>query len=70
MRSPLLAAPVTRGLARAYQLSSLQQQACNWLTCAEDILKCAAACYPNPLNPGCISCLGPAWNDCKGCFGG
>lgn len=49
---------------------SLEQQACNLGACAGDVIKCFGSCYPNPLNPGCVSCLGPVWNDCKDCFGG
>jgi len=67
MNSPIQAAPVTRGLARAYQVQSLMQS-CDWLKCAGAVAGCVAECVPNPLNPGCISCLGPAWNSCKDCF--
>ncbi len=67
MNSPAQAAPVQRGPARAYQMQSLTQS-CDWLTCAGAVAGCAAACIPNPLNPACISCLGPAYNSCKDCF--
>jgi hypothetical protein len=70
MALPVQAAPVQRGPGRGFQQPGVTQQACNWLTCAEDVARCIGSCYPNPLNPGCLSCLGPAWNDCKSCFGG
>jgi hypothetical protein len=68
MNLPLQAAPVLRGRARAYQIGTLTQQGCNIFSCGSKIVTCAALCYPNPANPGCVACLGSAWNDCKDCF--
>jgi hypothetical protein len=69
MNLPMQAAPVMRGSARAYQTQTVtQQQSCDWLQCASKLLSCAESCFPNPLNPGCISCLGPLWDTCKSCF--
>ncbi len=67
MNSPVQAAPVNRGLDRAYQVQSLTQS-CNWLECAGAVAGCVTACIPNPLSPGCVACLGPAWSTCKSCF--
>jgi len=68
MNLPIQAAPVVRGGARAHQIEAVTQQSCNWVQCGEAILRCATSCFPNPLNPGCISCLGPAYDSCKDCF--
>jgi hypothetical protein len=70
MRMPIQAAPVMRTFTAAQHERALQQQACNWGTCAGDAIRCATSCYPNPANPACIACLGPIWNDCRDCFGG
>jgi len=67
MNLPIQAAPVKRGQARAYQAQSLIQS-CDWLQCAGAVATCAGACIPDPFNPACIACLGPAWNNCKDCF--
>jgi len=67
MNSPMQSAPVTRGAARAYQSPSIAQS-CDWWQCAGKLAGCVAACVPNPLSPGCISCLGPLWDTCKSCF--
>lgn len=67
MDAPKQAAPVMRGSARAYQTHAMMQS-CDWLQCIGKVAACAAACIPDPLNPACISCLGPAWNSCKDCF--
>lgn len=67
MNHPVQSAPVHRGLARAYQAQSLTQS-CNVLECVGAVAGCVAACVPNPLSPGCIACLGPAWNSCHDCF--
>lgn len=71
MNLPPQAAFVVRGRARAYQAGALNQQgSCNIFSCGSKAIECAGQCLPNPLNAGCISCLGSAWNECKGCFGG
>lgn len=68
MNLPIQAAPVVRGAyARAYQADAVNQS-CNWLKCGLKVATCATQCIPNPLNPGCISCLGSAWGECKSCF--
>lgn len=67
MKLPIQAAPVMRGSTRAYQTESVTQQ-CDVWGCVGAVANCAASCIPNPLNPGCISCLGPAWNSCHDCF--
>jgi hypothetical protein len=67
MNSPMQSAPVKRGPARAYQTSSLAQS-CDVLQCLGKIASCASQCIPNPLNPGCVSCLGPLWDTCRSCF--
>lgn len=67
MNIPMQAAPVLRGSARAYQAQGVSQS-CDWLKCAEKLIGCATSCIPNPLSPGCISCLGPLWDTCKSCF--
>jgi hypothetical protein len=67
MKSPIQAAPVARGYARAFQSESVTQS-CNWLKCGVAVARCAASCYPDPFNPACISCLGPAYDSCKSCF--
>jgi hypothetical protein len=67
MNSPIQASPVLRGHARAYQSGALEQS-CNIFKCGAKVITCASQCFPNPLNPGCISCLGSAWNECKSCF--
>jgi hypothetical protein len=69
MRSPLQAAPVQRGLARAHAVASLQQQqSCNWFQCAGDVFNCRSKCLPNPFTQDCLTCLGPAASDCIPCF--
>lgn len=67
MRLPVQASPVVRGHARAYQAGALEQS-CSIFKCGSKVIKCAAQCLPNPFNPGCISCLGSAWSECKSCF--
>ena len=68
MNTPVQSAPVVRGFARAYQTASIVQQGCNWWKCGGRVAACAAVCIPNPANPGCIACLGTAWDSCKDCF--
>jgi hypothetical protein len=67
MQIPIQAAPALRGSARAYQAQAILQS-CDWLQCAGKVLSCAESCVPNPLSPGCLSCLGPLWDTCKSCF--
>jgi len=67
MNLPMQAAPVLRGSARGFQAQAVSQS-CDWLKCVEKVATCAASCIPNPLSPGCISCLGPLWDTCKSCF--
>lgn len=66
MNSPIQARPVARGLSTL--ADGVSQSGCNILRCGTAIAGCASQCYPNPLNPGCIACLGPAWDSCKDCF--
>jgi hypothetical protein len=68
MQLPMQASPVQRGYQRAYQIGAIEQQGCNWFKCGVKVVACAAQCVPNPLNPGCVACLGSAWDDCKSCF--
>jgi hypothetical protein len=65
MNSPIQARPVGRGLSR---LTNGASQSCDIFACGGAIINCASQCIPNPLSPGCIACLGPAWNSCKDCF--
>ena len=70
MRSPTIAAPAMRGIARSQQTTGVTQSFnidCI-IRCGAQIIRCASQCIPNPLNPGCISCLGSSWNTCKNCF--
>lgn len=67
MQMPMQASPVQRGYLRAYQ-SGAVEQSCNIFKCGAKVITCAAQCIPNPFNPGCVSCLGSAWNECKSCF--
>lgn len=70
MRSPTIAAPVTRGLVVAPGQGAVSQSfswSCLW-KCGTKLVKCAPQCIPNPLNAGCISCLGSSWSTCKSCF--
>jgi hypothetical protein len=68
MNSPVQAAPVMRGLARAYQIQSLTQQGCNPFACAGTVAGCIAACASGVGTAACIACLGPAYESCKDCF--
>lgn len=65
MRVPIQAPPVNRGLARVHQVASLQQSDCSG--CLTQLLGCASSCLPNPLNLGCVLCLGPAAAACIPC---
>lgn len=67
MNIPMQAAPVMRGSSRAYQDQAVSQS-CDVWKCLGKVASCAAACIPNPLSPGCVSCLGPLWDTCKSCF--
>ena len=67
MQLPVQALPVQRGYQRAYQAGAIEQS-CNIFKCGVKVAKCALQCIPNPLNPGCVSCLGSAWSECKCCF--
>jgi hypothetical protein len=66
MNSPIQARPVARGLSGL--ASGASQSGCDIFSCGGAVINCAAQCIPNPLSPGCIACLGPAWGACKDCF--
>ena len=66
MNSPNQAKPVGRGLSRLTNGS--MQSSCDIFKCGSAIVTCASQCFPNPLSPSCIACLGPAWGACKDCF--
>jgi hypothetical protein len=67
MKSPLQAAPVTRGQLRAYETGALSQQGCNIFACAGVLLPCAVACI-DTLGLACVACLGSSYEACRGCF--
>ena len=66
MNSPIQARPVSRGLSRLTNGAS--QSGCDIFKCGGAVLKCGPQCIPNPLNPGCVACLGSVWDSCKDCF--
>lgn len=71
MKRPVQSAPVMRGYVSAQQREGLTQQRCgwrDWLACAGNVARCVGSCVPNPFSPGCVSCLGGAWNRCRRCF--
>jgi hypothetical protein len=68
MNLPVQAAPVARGHVRVQQLTSLTQQGCNWFKCAGVAVTCVTACLSGVGTPGCIACLGSAYDSCKDCF--
>ena len=70
MRSPTLSARVLRGAPLGSGGGGVGQSAslkCI-LRCGAKLIACAPYCIPNPLNPGCISCLGSSYSTCKSCF--
>ncbi|MCW7544405.1 hypothetical protein N7I30_11405 [Aurantimonas litoralis] len=70
MRSPMQSAPVMRGATFVTDSGGVGQSF-SWsclLKCGSKLIRCAPQCIPNPLNPGCISCLGSSFNTCKNCF--
>jgi hypothetical protein len=36
--------------------------------CGVKVASCASSCIPNPVNVGCVTCLGPLYDTCKKCF--
>jgi hypothetical protein len=69
MRSPVQAAPVQRGLARAHAVASLQQQqSCDWGKCIGALGACWSKCIP--FSSDCVPCvIGAGAADCLSCFG-
>ena len=39
-----------------------------WAKCAAAVAGCAAACI-DPLDPVCVACLGPSYQECRPCIG-
>jgi len=72
MTLPHQAAPVMRVNASAFRPShgAVLPQDCGLgdkIACGVLIVGCAAACIITG-SAACISCLGPAYNQCKKCF--
>jgi hypothetical protein len=68
MRSPVQAAPVQRAVVRAREMHAIAQQGCNIWKCGSLAITCAAACLSGVGTAACITCLGSAYEECKGCF--
>ncbi len=70
------AAPVVRGPSKFVMARSVTQQCasnvapfgCDVLRCAGQVIACAAVCNSGIGTPGCIACLGSAYERCKDCF--
>jgi hypothetical protein len=69
MNSPIQAAPVLRGISRAYQHGAFEQQGCDLFLCAPYVVMCLAtgACADHS-SAACQNCLGHYYATCKDCL--